>query len=777
MKRNILLSFIAILTNCIVTSATVPVINTSAPIKESGWCGDTILWVLTEKAPDKFELIIAGTGIIEKDGDFPGYAQTVIIKNGITGIGENAFINHHMSNVTIPNSVTSIGEGAFGDCRHLISIIIPKSVTEIFAGAFFGCPELKSIKVAEGNPIYDSRNNCNAIIETASNKIVVGTSKTIIPNSVTSIGRGAFYGCYLMKSITIPNSVTNIEDAAFGECGLESIIIPNSITDIKTGTFSRCTELTSVIIPNSVTSIGAGAFSHCPLTTITIPNSVTSIGDEAFYDCNVLTSITLPNSVTSIGNQAFQRCFSLTSVTIPNSVTSIGDWAFCECEKLKSIIIPYSVVSIGRDAFKYCSQLSITLPYWFSESVDTKDCKHVTFYHPDDDDLWNLAKNENSEESYKRYLRYTETKKYCDEANKALNRIYSDPEWIEANMWKNVINSNNSEEYLSYLSKYPQGKYADDAKKQLWDNDEYKCWDDVLKRDDVELFDIYLKVYPEGTYKNLAEERKENLLWEMAVTKNTVESYENYLQLSQAGNFRNQAEENIENIIWGQAEKKNTLESYDYYLKKYPQGRFVAKAEKQRDIVEDKMLWKQTIGDASLSAYRHYAETSGSHVNEAKKIIADMEANGVSYNYVVHVGPKGQAVFYETFLQYPCGNKALSWKFNFGKLKNIAQKEGMLNSNKDNDKDGFLCNTDYRHISVRQYSKIKRIEISGSCDKVFGVSKLTVLVERLAKIGVLWENNNNPDSYGRYKGIYKCEDMNVNIELSEDRFIIYVLKK
>jgi len=190
------------------------------------------------------------------------------------------------------------------------------------------------------------------------------TGNLTIPNSVTSIGDGAFYGCGFTGNLTIPNSVTSIGDYAFSYCyGLTgSLKIPDLVTSIGDYAFSNCTGLAGITIPSSVTSIGMNAFYNCSGLTgdLKIPNSVTSIGSDAFYKCIGFTgNLTIPNSVTSIGIEAFMGCSGFTTLNYnATNCNSVGSNAFSGCVKLTALNIGNNVQTIPDNAFASCTNLT-----------------------------------------------------------------------------------------------------------------------------------------------------------------------------------------------------------------------------------------------------------------------------------------------------------------------------------------------------------------------------------------------------------------------------------
>jgi hypothetical protein len=221
---------------------------------------------------------------------------------------------------------------------------IPNSVTRIESSAFYATAFYNNQPdgiIYSGNFLlgYKGAGFTTAKIK-AGTKLIAGRAfassyltSVEIPNSVTSIGRGAFYDCPYLTSVYI-------EDIA-AWCKIEFVDKESNPLDYsssanpyssKRDLYLNGEKVTELIIPDGVTSIGNNAFyRYSDLTSVVIPNSVTSIGSRAFSGCSGLTSVEIPNSVTSIGDSAFRDCYSLTSVVIPNSVTSIGSSAFAHC--------------------------------------------------------------------------------------------------------------------------------------------------------------------------------------------------------------------------------------------------------------------------------------------------------------------------------------------------------------------------------------------------------------------------------------------------------------
>ena len=272
---------ISLLMSFVMLFSVISSVNLSA-YASSGTCGDNVYWDYDESSKT---LTISGTGAMDdyfyKDVSYStapwfGYHKnilTVKIETGVTRIGEYAFSRCGLTSVTIPNSVTIIGDDAF-----------------------YNCSSLTSIDVASGNSNYSSK---DGVLFNKGNSILIqypmGNKRTeyTIPNSVTTIGDGAFWDCDSLTSVTIPNSVTTIGYGAFESCSsLTSVTIPNSVKKIWGSAFYHCDSLTSVTIPNSVTTIGYGAFESCSsLTSVTIPNSVKKIGESAFYHCDSLSDV------------------------------------------------------------------------------------------------------------------------------------------------------------------------------------------------------------------------------------------------------------------------------------------------------------------------------------------------------------------------------------------------------------------------------------------------------------------------------------------------------
>ncbi|MBP5560472.1 MAG: leucine-rich repeat protein [Muribaculaceae bacterium] len=288
-------------------------------------------------------------------------------------------------------TVTKLSSGAFCHMPELTIAQIPATVTSIDYYCFRSCPKLEQITVDAGNSVYDSREGCNAIIQTSSNMFVVGCGASFIPNGIKILGTYAF-AYSPIQSIAIPATVTSIDRHAFIGCTkLESLTIPASVRTINNGLTSDCTSLRSITVDEANTKYdsreGCNAIIEKSSNTLiagcatsTVPSGVVKLGNDAFNGCTGLTAITLPNTLTTIGWDVFNGCTNLASVTLPASLRIIQMGAFAGCRSLTSITFPEGLQNIQPQAFIYTGLTEVHIPASVTSLAGSAfvGCEHVT---------------------------------------------------------------------------------------------------------------------------------------------------------------------------------------------------------------------------------------------------------------------------------------------------------------------------------------------------------------------------------------------------------------
>lgn len=270
---------------------------------------------------------------LEKMGKDPTSLCVVRIPDGTKVISELSFENcWNVKGFIIPNSVLVIGEDALIYC-DLDEIKIPSSVVKIKGNPFYG-NNLQSIIVDKSNPIYDSRDDSNAIIRTEDNTLIVGSGNTVIPESVVKIGRGAFTQNSI-EHVNIPKSIIEIEASAIRNENIKSITVDkeNPIYDsrngcnavIETETNTLIAGCMNTVIPDTVEKIGKNAFSECLLSDVVIPDSVKVIEDFAFSNCEILSTVIIGKTIQTIDDYAFEFCDRLDTVILLGNEPK-GNW-------------------------------------------------------------------------------------------------------------------------------------------------------------------------------------------------------------------------------------------------------------------------------------------------------------------------------------------------------------------------------------------------------------------------------------------------------------------
>ena len=257
--------------------------------------------------------------------------------------------NMYISCVNIPEGMTHLDDYAFYGC-YLDSIIhIPHSVKHIGVSAFDPHLYIEGFVVDEANTTYDSREGCNAIIETATGTLLYGCKNSFVPYGVVRIAPKAFIGAPGPEYIDLPSTVTEIGSKAFFHSGVKEMVIPESVTQIEDYTFQWSEQLCKVSLPATLTSIGYGAFSHCAFTELTIPDAVTHIADFAFDCCEQLHTLTLGKGVQAIGTAAFEGCSRLRTIVshIPtDNLFAIDNSTFDRIDKTCVLYVPRGAKSI-----------------------------------------------------------------------------------------------------------------------------------------------------------------------------------------------------------------------------------------------------------------------------------------------------------------------------------------------------------------------------------------------------------------------------------------------
>lgn len=271
---------------------------------------------------------VFGANIVSNEWDEVSGNGVIIFDGEVTTIGEGAFAECRIQQITLPEGISAIGKQAFYQCIGLQSVQLPEGVSSIGEGAFY----------------------------------FTGLRSIDLPESLTSIGPSAFASCSRLTDVTLPQGVVTIESDTFNDCSkLVSVTMPNGLQSIGQRAFCHCSSLVDITLPNSLTVIEAMAFDGCSsLRSLLIPDGVVSIGKCAFCDCSSLEHLVFPPQITVLEDLVCDGCSSLLSVEIPQGVTVIGEQAFDECVMLEQLTIPDTVVSIGDNAFRGCSGLQLT---------------------------------------------------------------------------------------------------------------------------------------------------------------------------------------------------------------------------------------------------------------------------------------------------------------------------------------------------------------------------------------------------------------------------------
>lgn len=327
---------------------------------------------------------------------------SVTIPDSVTAIGSECFSGCTLlGTVTLGKGISAIGSRAFENCKLLTDITIPATTTVIGAGTFYGCTSLAKVPVADGNPVFQSKDG--VLFDKLGSKLILypaaHSGSTYNVTGVQEIEDYAFYGSKYLTTVEVASSVTTFGKGVFKDsAALTSVAFDGSVKKIEDEMFSGCKKLNSLKLPTTIVSIGESAFKGCAaIKSLTIPEKVTTVGADAFSDCTALASVTVSKNVTALSGTAFKGCTALTefkvaedgnftvskgvlynkdgtrlvaypagntaeSFTVPDKVTTIGTYAFDSCKHLKKLIIPETVKTFAKPVIHNCSGTVIFVP-------------------------------------------------------------------------------------------------------------------------------------------------------------------------------------------------------------------------------------------------------------------------------------------------------------------------------------------------------------------------------------------------------------------------------
>ena len=274
--------------------------------------------------------IVCDTAVSDCDNTL----RKVVCPSSLRQIGRNAFANsENLTEVVLNEGLEYIDGGAFCNCKNLTAIYIPSTVKRMEGGVFAGCDRLRQIIVSPNNPYFDSRNNCNAIIDKKNNMLVSGCCITQIPNDVAIIGAEAFAGLNTLETISIPNSVREIGWNAFNSCvNLHGVVLPDHLERIRIGSFSNCDKLASLDFPDTITTVEEDALAHTAWFN-NQPQGVVIVGRvlykyKPFTDNGKEPDCVIPEGVEKISQSAFGILEHPMRVFLPKSLKHFDSMAF-----------------------------------------------------------------------------------------------------------------------------------------------------------------------------------------------------------------------------------------------------------------------------------------------------------------------------------------------------------------------------------------------------------------------------------------------------------------